>query len=200
MDKEDGCLDCIKYRLIVAKLQFENNELERKLLKALGTCPLTGLLSKSRMMKEIDRNFLFYERSSHKNSNDQNHFSIIFIDVDNFKKLNDSDHSFGDKLLIEFGQYLRLSTRNIDLVARFGGDEFFILAPTTNKGQAEQLSLKIQSGLAHYIFAGAMRPTCLQASFGIASTSEGFTTPHALISKSDERMYRQKTIKKNIKG
>ncbi|MEK7460285.1 MAG: GGDEF domain-containing protein [Patescibacteria group bacterium] len=197
MSDEDPCSNCTHFQLQITKLKSENKRLKERLQKALGTCPMIGLLNKSRMMKEIERNFLFYERGMRKNpDNEDNHFSIIFIDIDEFTKYNEISHLFADKLIIEFGNYLSDNIRNIDLVARFGGDEFYILAPTTSKERAETLASKIRSGLSHYVFALDEMPTYLTASYGVASTSDKLLTPYALVSKADERMYREKAKKR----
>jgi diguanylate cyclase (GGDEF)-like protein len=172
-------------------------ETKKKLREALGTDPLTGLASKNKMYKELEHSFAILRREQrnrgHRALQD---FSIIFIDLDGFKPINDGNHLRGDRILIEFGDYLREITRDVDTVARFGGDEFFILAPNTTQSHAQILCNKIQAGLKSYFFDSKKEPLKLRASVSSASTSEGFTEYMSMIAEADARMDAQKNQRK----
>lgn len=151
---------------------------------------MTGLANKQRLYHEIGHHLALFQRDNKAN------FSVVFIDVDNFKQINDRDHLFGDRLIIEFADFLRVGVRSCDIVARFGGDEFCVLVPNSTKEQADKLVEKIQESLGVYVFNEAVIPISLSATFGVASTSEGFTEQAELIGTADRRMTIAKADKK----
>ncbi|MEN3187924.1 MAG: GGDEF domain-containing protein [Atribacterota bacterium] len=72
-------------------------------------------------------------------------FSLVFLDVDDFKSINDRfDHLFGDRMLSFFVQHLRANLRRNDPLARFGGDEFVLLLPQTPGEKAQELLERLQ--------------------------------------------------------
>jgi len=82
---------------------------------------LTGLANRHQLLKKIQHNLLLCK-------NNESIFSLLFLDLDNFKRINDSlGHTAGDNLLVIVSQRLRSCVRNRDMVARLGGDEFCIL-------------------------------------------------------------------------
>lgn len=179
-------------------LERELQETKNKLREALGTDPMTGLASKKRMYKEVEHHLAGLHREIAGGAKEvRSHFSVIFIDIDKFKAINDTDHLLGDRLIIEFADYLRATTRAVDIIGRFGGDEFFILAPQTIREQAEKLCEKIQKGLVSYRFGPHHDSITLQASVGVASTSENLDEPSMLIGTADKRMAAEKAAKKS---
>lgn len=179
-------------------LERELQETKDKLREALGTDPMTGLASKKRMYKEIEHHLAILNREIAGTGAEEikSHFSVIFVDIDKFKAINDKDHLLGDRLIIEFADYLRATTRAVDIIGRFGGDEFFILAPQTTQEQAEKLCEKIQKGLSRYQFGSHTNYVLLQASVGVASTSENLDEPSLLVGTADKRMAVEKAKKK----
>ena len=118
---------------------------------------------------------------------------VLFIDLDGFKKVNDSlGHSAGDKLLVEVGERLRQALRAGDTVSRFGGDEFTVLGGTLdNRHDASQLAQRVAQALGEP-FSVADRRVSLTCSVGIAFTFERETDPDGLIHDADMAMYRAK--------
>lgn len=170
-------------------------ETQDKLREAEGTDPLTRLASKTRTLLEIEHHIALINRLHNDQSEiaDDRNFAVLFIDLDGFKAINDGNHIRGDRILVEFADYLRISTREADIVARFGGDEFFVLAPNTTLKQAESLCKKITKGLQEYIFDSDHGESfSLGASIGVASTSEGIMECTLLIKTADARMQKQK--------
>ncbi len=95
-------------------------------------------------------------------------FSLIMIDLDYFKKLNDTyGHNQGDMILKHLGKIISDSIREIDIPARFGGEEFIILCTETNKEQATILAERLQQKIRGYDFPGQNMPLKVTASFGI---------------------------------
>jgi len=190
---------CIYCAVKIRSLERELEETKKQLQEALGSDPLTGLVSKKRAYEELEHHFARIHRDK-KNGHSKHAriepLSIIFIDLDGFKAVNDGNHLRGDRLLIEFGDYLRAITREVDMVARFGGDEFFIIAPNTSREQAEILCNKIKTGLELYDFDSKYEALKLRASVASASTSEGYGEYMEMIKEADERMQIQKNHSK----
>ncbi|OIO30636.1 hypothetical protein AUJ77_02395 [Candidatus Nomurabacteria bacterium CG1_02_43_90] len=185
-----------EYQILATRLQVENLRLYRKLTelteelqKARETDIMTGLANKKRLMREIEHHLGLYKRSGM-------HFSIVFIDIDNFKKENDKDHTRGDRLIIEFADFLSVCVRSSDIIARFGGDEFCILIPGTHH-EAVSVCKKIEHQLSKFWFDKQGTLTYLCASWGVASTSEGIQGGvEELLQVADRRQIEQKRNKK----
>ncbi|MGE5228614.1 MAG: GGDEF domain-containing protein, partial [Deltaproteobacteria bacterium] len=113
--------------------------------------------------------------------------SILFVDVDGMKDVNDTHgHHAGDVLLIELAHLLRDSCRETDVVARYGGDEFVVLMPATGAAGAAAVERKVEAAIAARN-AAATAPPYLSASTGThTATAEGVDT---LLQEADRRMY-----------
>lgn len=184
------CPGCIRHQIHNLELVRRIGELERALEEERRSDRMTGLANKQRLYHEIGHHLALFRRDNNAN------FSVVFVDIDNFKQLNDRDHLFGDRLIVEFADFLRVGVRSCDIVARFGGDEFCVLVSNSTKEQADRLVKKIQENLRVYVFDEAITPISLNATFGIASTSEGFTEQVELIGTADRRMTVAKAGKK----
>lgn len=121
------------------------------------------------------------------------HFTLIFIDLDQFKKINDTHgHAVGDRVLQEAGKRLTASVREVDTVARLSGDEFVVLAP----GLAGDADIGL---FCSKVLAALMQPVCvdslelcISASFGCAEYPRHAGTEAALLKCADAAMYRAK--------
>lgn len=121
--------------------------------------------------------------------------SIIIIDIDYFKTINDSfGHTVGDLILIELAQLLRALVRNSDVVSRWGGEEFVILAPKTDLEQARVLAEKIRKNIKSHQFS---HDICLTVSFGVTSFQANDTL-ESIILRADEALYRAKKSGRDI--
>ena len=117
--------------------------------------------------------------------------SIVFIDLDRFKQVNDvHGHLAGSRVLAEVAAALRGSLRRVDLAFRYGGDEFVVVLPQTGKSSAVEASLRLIYALRSRTFpAGDALAVQIRASFGIASFPDDAATAHELIDRADEMMY-----------
>jgi len=125
--------------------------------------------------------------------------SLIFMDIDDFKKVNDGHgHLVGSKVLVEVGQILIRNLRSIDVVVRYGGDEFVIVLPHTPAAPAAQIAERIRKAVERNIFfekdGHGLRIT---ASFGVASYPETARSKEELLRLADEAMYKVKYHTKN---
>jgi diguanylate cyclase (GGDEF)-like protein/putative nucleotidyltransferase with HDIG domain len=117
-------------------------------------------------------------------------FSVVLMDLDRFKFVNDFyGHLDGDLLLQRVAHLLELNCRRSDVVARYGGDEFIILMPETDAAQAHQLASKLRS----WVFSDSvLREKNVTSSFGIATFPLNGSTPQELIQVADASMYLSK--------
>ncbi len=116
--------------------------------------------------------------------------SVLVIEVDRFKYCNDVlGHLEGDRVLRAIADSLRANSRAMDMVARFGGDEFVILLADTDAGTACQIAERARARIAELMFA---RPAQITVSIGLATTPQDGMTGEALIEAADQRMYEAK--------
>jgi len=127
-------------------------------------------------------------------------FSLLMMDIDNFKEYNDKKgHPAGDALLQKIANLLMESARIMDFVFRYGGDEFLILLPETSKNEAIHLAQRIESLVQEEKFEGLETSSKkrLAISIGLASFPEdGFST-EALLSLADRMMFKAKKLTRN---
>jgi polar amino acid transport system substrate-binding protein len=120
--------------------------------------------------------------------------SVIFCDIDNFKKINDTyGHLEGDKVLREIGNLLKANLREYDLVGRWGGEEFLIILPMTNLEEAEFVAEKLRVKISKHPFSDNYSVTC---SFGVTSFKKGDNL-ESLTKRADDLMYKAKKGGKN---
>jgi len=126
--------------------------------------------------------------------------SLITIDIDDFKIYNDTlGHQAGDKILRDLAQLLRNQSRKIDLVCRYGGEEFTIILPQTDKKEAYMIAERIRMDIQKYPFLNEdnFPNKMLTVSLGISTFPEDGLLPAELIASSDNSLYQAKNKGKN---
>jgi diguanylate cyclase (GGDEF)-like protein/PAS domain S-box-containing protein len=124
--------------------------------------------------------------------------SVALIDIDHFKQINDTyGHAVGDQALIRFAKICQMYIREIDVFARFGGDEFILLLPETNQEQAYEVLERIRLALMVQPLDLNGRQVALTISAGIASLSGDQDALDVLISQADQSLYRAKETGRN---
>ena len=170
-----------------AAIAIENARAVRRIQELSITDDCTGLYNARQLFTVLSEEVHRSERFGYE-------FSLLFLDLDHFKRVNDQHgHLIGSKLLGQVGQALRENLRLVDAAFRYGGDEFAILLPQTSKDAALFVARRLM-GVFHakHWLAGEAPDVSLRASVGIASYPADATTPQAIVHRADEMMYQVK--------
>ena len=126
-------------------------------------------------------------------------FSLLFIDLDNFKEINDRHgHLTGSSVLRQAGESIKAAVRDVDSVIRYGGDEFVVVLLGTSSRQALQAAERVRHRVASAIFMSEDRsPIRITASIGVASCPEHGKDRTTILKLADETMYLSKKSGKN---
>ena len=129
-------------------------------------------------------------------------FSLIFIDLDHFKDINDKHgHLVGSRLLAQVGHRVRSQVRAVDSAFRYGGDEFVVLLPGTRKLEATQTAQRLWRSLRSTEYpTSEMLNLKISASFGVATFPEDGQSIHEVIGSADETMYHVKNTHRDAVG
>src|ERR1044071_285137 len=151
--------------------------------EAAFTDHLTGLANRRRFERQLEREVGRTERFGHP-------FSLLMIDIDNFKNLNDSfGHDAGDDAIRRISKVLREGTRGIDLAARIGGEEFAVLLVETNQGGGLEVAERLRVAIKSLeIPSGAQ----ITASFGVAECPTDAQTAAGILKTADVALYEAK--------
>jgi len=166
-------------------------------LEALATRdPLTALLNRREFLRLAEQELARAQR-------DQTPLSLLMIDLDHFKAINDAfGHPAGDAVLQHVANLMTQSIRQTDRVARFGGEEFVVLLPNTDAVSARVLADKLRRCLADTPAPGAPhgpgQPTPVTTSVGLVCLPAGQTLPlNLLLARADQALYLAKTLGRN---
>jgi two-component system cell cycle response regulator len=120
--------------------------------------------------------------------------AVIFLDLDHFNAINALyGHPVGSLCLTELAQIMRKSVRDVDIPARYGGDEFVVILPETTVATARMVAERLRKAIQMHGFgAGASLSRQLTASIGIAGFPDHAKSKQELMLKADEAMYRSK--------
>jgi diguanylate cyclase (GGDEF)-like protein len=125
-------------------------------------------------------------------------FGVILVDIDNFKRVNDDfDHSTGDMALIYVASRLSEATREIDVVARWGGEEFIVLLPRAGAEETETVAERVRATIASEPLVDGSKVIPLTVSVGYAVHSEDGSTADSLFKAADAALLRAKRLGKN---
>jgi diguanylate cyclase (GGDEF)-like protein len=153
--------------------------------------PLTGLLNRGVMERILEREFQRARRY-------QMELSLLFLDLDDFKTINDTfGHDNGDRALCQVSDCLTRLKRDSDIVARFAGDEFVVILPSTSKSQAEHYVNRVTTCLGSTPLSANDAQFYVSLSYGIATVSEpGIDSSKGLLKAADKMLYQAKQNKK----
>ena len=165
----------------------ERIEVEKKLHSLATKDALTGIYNRYSLNKEIDTNIKKYECY-------ENIFSLLMLDIDHFKNVNDIyGHDVGDYVLKELSSTIENSIRKTDIFGRWGGEEFLLLLPNTNKDEAILIATKIKNIIENHKFCNIPRVTL---SIGVSVYNEKIKK-ELFLKKVDEALYKAKSTGRN---
>jgi diguanylate cyclase (GGDEF)-like protein/PAS domain S-box-containing protein len=161
-------------------------QLQQELQLMASTDPLTGLLNRRRFLEQAEREFLRSQRYRHE-------LAVLMLDIDHFKAINDNHgHFVGDQALIALSRTAENLLRDIDLMGRWGGEEFVFLMPETPLAGAAILAERLREELTRLAVdtaAGAVRFT---VSAGVAARSECDAGITDIMLRADSALYAAK--------
>lgn len=164
----------------------ERKNLEKQLEHRAFHDPLTGLPNRALLRDRLKHALARSERSG-------NRVALLFLDLDNFKLVNDSlGHEAGDRLLVKVSERLKDSLRPEDTLARFGGDEFVVvLQEIPDEGEAPRVSQRIMEVMRRPLTVEG-RELSVTTSIGIALSSSSRDQPETLLRNADTALYKGK--------
>jgi diguanylate cyclase (GGDEF)-like protein len=175
-DEERALLSTLALQAAIA---LDNRRLMQEKERMAVHDGLTDVYNRGYLELAIDRTVKDLERHG-------GEASVLFVDVDGMKDVNDTfGHQAGDRLLVELARLLSASCRASDVVARYGGDEFVVLMSETDAAGAEAVARKVAAAIA--ASNAAARPPHLSASIGTHTAGAG--PADALLREADRKMY-----------
>ena len=173
------------YSLVIRDITDSRESVE-SLLKAATSDQLTGVANRRALFEAAE---LEFERNARKPRD----ISLLILDIDHFKKINDTyGHPVGDQVIRRLALTLVNSVRSIDIVARLGGEEFAVFLPSTDITMAAEIAGRIRKNIHSERVEADGHQIAFQVSIGAAQVSPGITSLDALIAAADEGLYEAK--------
>ncbi|MGV1757412.1 GGDEF domain-containing protein [Rhizobium sp. P44RR-XXIV] len=165
--------------------------IQRALENEASLDPLTKLPNRRVLQREGDR-------CSKEAGTRRIPFSIIMLDIDHFKKINDNwGHSFGDTVLARLADVIRQTVRKTDIAARYGGEEIVVLLPNTDMRAAGNLAEKIRNDIETTVLMFEQETIHVTVSIGIACSHEPSADFKHVLEAADKALYRAKASGRN---
>lgn len=177
-----------------AAIAIDNARAVEKIQELTITDDCTGLYNARHLYKTLEQEVYRSQRFDYE-------FSVLFLDLDHFKQVNDTHgHLIGSKLLADLGWRIKAQLRLIDYAFRYGGDEFVVLLPQTGKEQAVVVAKRLRDMLRERPFdMDNGLELNIQCSMGLATYPQDAKSAHEIIRQADEMMYLVKnTSRDNI--
>lgn len=170
----------------IVEIEFDN-----KIYRMATTDSLTGLLSREYFHQQFSDIF-------HRSERYQRPFSVMMVDIDDFKSVNDTyGHPAGDRVLEQIGRMILDIIRHEDIAARYGGEEFAILLPETSPENARYPAERLRRSLEVFRFTVDDKRFSITISIGIAGYPDCASTMDELVDKADTALYEAKKAGKN---
>ncbi|MBY3618956.1 sensor domain-containing diguanylate cyclase [Acinetobacter sp. CUI P1] len=185
-EKDQALAELKRIHLEIEQKQAELLEMNAVLVELSNTDKLTGLKNRRFLQEKLEEQIVRYGR-------DQAPFSLCIIDIDHFKKVNDTyGHQTGDYVLEKLASILKLQSRKEDIAARYGGEEFVLLLPNTDITESKTIAENLRQSIAYSTWEMGQ----ITVSIGIATfiPSDSETT---LLQKADQALYTSKEQGRN---
>jgi len=170
-------------------IAIENNLLYKQIIENANRDGLTGIFNKS----------YFFDAIYHMNNIIEQDYSVIYIDIDGFKSINDKfGHPFGDLVLVTVANIIKSKMRSNDIAARYGGDEIIVfLNNFTDHDRIQKRVYELKDEITNTLITDGENSTYVTASFGVYIKENVALTLDEVIKKADENMYKSKNGGKN---
>lgn len=169
---------------------LENARLFEEAQTQAVTDPLTGIYNRRGL-------FQFGELEFNRARRLRYPFSAMMFDIDRFKRINDYyGHTVGDQILQQLALRVRNSSRSMDLIGRYGGEEFTILLPETTLSAAQRIAERLRQAVMDHPFKTDAGPLRITISIGVAGVKQNDTL-HSLVERADAALYRAKNAGRN---
>lgn len=179
------------YFLTNARLEMELSQSHEEITQRANTDYLTKLYNRQYFMEHGKMEF---ERAKR----EKQIFSILFIDIDNLKSINDHfGHGAGDNAVVHIAQILQNEIRIYDLAARFGGDEFVMLLCNIDRKQAAHVAERIRSTAEQTSILAGHNTLSVRLSLGVADSTSPDSTLDQLLHRADVALYQAKNAGRN---
>ena len=170
---------------------LERSRLFEEVKKLAETDQLTGALNR----RGLDR---WGEYEFERAKRFDRELSVIFFDLDHFKQVNDSfGHDTGDQILKEMAERCQRVIRNVDLLVRYGGEEFLVILPETSQHEAYQIAERIRNTLRTPPYQPGEHTIEMTVSLGVKTLSEDILSLEKLVHQADQAMYQAKQSGRN---
>lgn len=181
----------VKYFAAIERDLTRHKTIEEQLNQLASTDALTNTVNRR----------VFFEKANYELKRIQRsklHFGLLMIDIDNFKKLNDQyGHQAGDTALQHIATTIKNQTRDIDVVGRYGGEEFIVLLPLTDQQQTTKTAEKLRQAVANQAFSYNNQTINITVSIGCTVCLPNEIDINPGISRADQALYRAKDKGKN---
>jgi two-component system, cell cycle response regulator len=180
----------LRIKRLQDELDLKNRELEvanKRLRKLSITDGLTELFNHRHVHQLLREEFERSRRSGEP-------LAVVMIDLDRFKRVNDTyGHPTGDVILYETAQILRETAREIDMVGRYGGEEFIAILPNTDEPEGAHFAERVRTAVEEHLFRDEANEVEMTCSSGVASFPDsGADSPEELLKRADEALYAAK--------
>lgn len=156
-----------------------------------ATDPLTGIANRRAFSEALRREMARSERSG-------TPLAVVLIDIDDFKAINDElGHGTGDDVLRAVARCAQLGTRQGDIIARIGGDEFALLLPDADQVKAQAIGERIRAEIAG-VRAHESSPRYVGVSIGVGVSHGRELSVHGVLAQADRELYRNKAERKGV--
>ncbi len=186
--QEDFLFNDLFYRFLENILIYKKTKDNERSLEILaGTDDVTGLLNQRRLSEDLQSAVEEHEKK-------HDTFSIMFIDVDHFKVVNDKyGHLVGSQILTDLGKLLIKILRRSDHIYRYGGDEFVVIMPTIKVGKVHEVAMRVLKEIKLFDFLVRDSETYkMSVSIGLAEYPTDAKSAAQIIEFADEMMYKSK--------